>query len=254
MFFYLFRNKKGEGELIQKIKVNPYNQYVTEILWKPECASNYIPANISTYQFLPVVSKCDATELSDRPRLRNEPILYSRRSRAVVSRCRDLILRAAHCHSSRAISSSVPERTTSNSRLPDIETAVVSDLMSRKRIGDGVRLKRRGKRESSWIVGVYRFLFNVAVETFKGPLLPLPLLSETEGLWGTGGGDGGGEKKRNVLVAGEVALRSRQWSFVVTLRPNGHDVCLFRPGCHNTPTTDRSGVLTSVMYLPRNPR
>lgn len=50
----------------------------------------------------------------------------------------------------------------------DIETAVVSDLMSRKRMGDGVRLKRRGKRESSQIVGVYRFLFSVAVETFKG--------------------------------------------------------------------------------------
>lgn len=36
-----------------------------------------------------------------------------------------------------------------------------------------------------------------------------------------------------------------------TLRPNGHDVCLFRSGCHNTPTTDRSGVLTSVMYFSR---
>lgn len=121
-------------------------KYYYEIL---SAQSNYISANISTYQLLSAVSNCDAIQLSDKPRLRNDPILYSRRSRAAVSRRRDLILRAAHCHSSRAISSFVPERTTSNSRVPDIETAVVSDLMSRKRIGDGVRLKRRGKRESS---------------------------------------------------------------------------------------------------------
>jgi len=50
---------------------------------------------------------------SDKP---CEMILYSRRSRAAISR-RDLILRVAHCHSSCAISSFVPERTTSNSRV-----------------------------------------------------------------------------------------------------------------------------------------
>ena len=29
---------------------------------------------------------------------------------------------------------------------------------------------------------------------------------------------------------------------------NGHDVCLFRSRCHNTPTTDRSRVLTAIVY------
>lgn len=176
-FISLERDKRRGEKLIQEIKVNRCSQYVTEILlWRRNLIIS--PLISVTYQFLSAVSKCDVTELSDKPRLRNDLIWYSRRSRAAVSRCRDLILRAAHCHSSCAISSFVPERTTSNSRVPDIETAVVSDLMSRKRIGDGVRLKRRGKRESSRIVGVYRFLFSVAVETFKGPL---PLLSETEG-------------------------------------------------------------------------
>lgn len=136
-------------------------------------------------------------------------------------------------------------------------------------LGPNVAEENRGRRAvekerktgiESWIVGVYRFLFSVAVETFKGQPPP----SSIVGNWRTVGSEerervreavrkrrGQEEEERS---RGEITLRSRQWSFVVTLRSNGHDVCLFRPGCHNTPTTDRSGVLTSVMYLPRNSR
>lgn len=58
----------------------------------------------------------------------------------------DLILRTAHCHSSRVISSFRAETNDFGFVPRDTETAVVSDLMSRKRMGTGVRLKRRGKR------------------------------------------------------------------------------------------------------------
>lgn len=201
---------------------------------KDDALSNYNSTDISAYQFLLVVSKNDATHLSDKPRLRNDPILYLRRSRAAVSRRRDLILRAAHCHSSRAISSFVPERTTSNSRVSGIyrNGRCLGPNVAEEN-GDGVRLKRRGKRESSRIVGVYRFLFSVAVETFKGQL-PFPLLSETEGRgvpekerWR---GNGGSEKERNILVDGKVTLRSRQWSLVVY--PSVERTrCLFVPPC-----------------------
>lgn len=206
--------------------------------------------------FLLVDSKRDAIQLSDKPRLRNDPILYSRRSRAAVSRRRDLILRAAHCHSSRAISSSVPERTTSNSRVPGYRNdrclgPNVAEENGWRGKGQRVRLKRRGKRESSRIMGVYRFLFSVAVETFKGRLsLSLSFficrkLQEEDTTWS--------DKEGMSFLSCPAKLRSRGLVDGQSWYPSTERTrCLFVPlWCHNTPTTDRSGVLTSVMYLSR---
>lgn len=106
-------------------------------------------------------------------------------------------------------------------------------------------------------MGVYRFLFSVAVETFQGrnPTLycrrpkdrGVPA-EEREHASRTG------TSRRECAVGALRQKPSRRWSVIGTLRPNGHGVCLFRSGCHNTPTTDRSGVLTSIIYSPRNPR
>lgn len=121
--------------------------------------------------------------------------------------------------------------------------------MGERKGTEGARLKRRGKRESSRIMGVYRFLFSVAVETFKGRLSPFLYMSEAgrkgNHTWAT---------RRDRLSSCSAELRSRDLAdgqSYGALGPNGHDVCLFRSGCHNTPTTNRSGVLTSVMYFSR---
>lgn len=197
--------------------------------------------------FLPVDSKRDAIQLSDKPRLRNDPILYSRRSRATVSRRRDLILRAAHCHSSRAISSSVPERTTSNSRVPGYRNdrclgPNVAEENGWRGKGQRVRLKRRGKRESSRIMGVYRFLFSVAVETFKGRLSLSPFLSLYVG--NCRKRIRRGATRRECLFSRARQSCGLGVSSMVnrgTLRPNGHGVCLFRFGVTTHPLQIAAG-------------
>jgi len=216
------------------------------------------PLISSAYQFLLVVSKNDATHLSDKPLLRNDLILYLRRSRARrFSSPRFNLKGGALSFIARHIVLRAGTNDFEFESLGDIETAVVSDLMSRKRMGMecGWKGEENGNRVESW---EYIVSYLASRSKLLRGSFPLPLLLETEGRgipekerWR---GNGGGEKERNILVYGKVTLRFRQWSLVVILRPNGHDVCLFRPACHNTPTTDRSGVLTSVMYLPRNPR
>jgi len=115
-------------------------------------------------------------------------------------------------------------------------------------------LKRRGKREWSRIVGVCRFLFSVRALDSSGAK-PLPLLSGIEehtiGGRRTGRrGGGAGASEENARPVEPRRGPSHQWSAVGTPRPD--DVCLPRPECHNTPTTDRSGVLTGVIYSPRS--
>lgn len=203
--------------------------------------------------FLPVDSKRDAIQLSDKPRLRNDPILYSRRSWAAVSRRRDLILRAAHCHSSRAISSSVPERTTSNSRVPGYRNdrclgPNVAEENGGREKGQNAVEKERKTGIESWEC-IVSYLASRS-KLLRGGLLPFFICRKLKD-------HGGREKATWGRQGGHVSscsakLRSRVFAAGQSWYPsNGHDVCLFRSECHNTPTTDHSRVLTSVMHLSR---